>query len=156
MHYATTVCSSEKHVEHPLPSSHEALEQIFSLSKGLDLVGAWASGVIYRGFANSLGQKNWHSQNSFNFDWSIYQHEDKSVKCGYAGFDWQQTALENKFQHAKQALQTLTRPKKPIKPGQWQEMAELCEQTFQSAFCPNWLGCGSRYCRYAGRYQPVP
>lgn len=119
INYAQEINSTQDIIEHPLPSSHSALEQIFELSCGLDLVGIWANGHIYRGFANSLGQKNWHSQNSFNFDWSIYQQEDKAVKCGYAGFEWQLSELEAKFRHAKEAAQHLQSADKTLKPGKY-------------------------------------
>ena len=130
IHYATDVNNSEFHQQHPLPSSQEALEQILTLAQGLDLVGIWANGTMYRGFANSLGQKNWHNQNSFNFDWSIYQEADKAVKCGYAGFDWNNDTLNNKIQHAHQAIAILKQPLKTIHPGQYRTYfspAALCE-----------------------------
>ena len=53
------------------------------------LVGVYAGGTICRGFANSLGQRNWHEVDSFNFDWSLYLEADKAVKGRYAGLDWQ-------------------------------------------------------------------
>ena len=119
INYAREVNASETLLEHPVPSSQEALQHIQSLSCHLDVVGIWASGHIYRGFANSFGQKNWHSQNSFNFDWSIYQEADKAVKCGYAGFDWEPDVLEEKFLQASEASQRLKLPNKTIQPGQY-------------------------------------
>ncbi len=64
------------------------VEQATRAAQGRDLVGIYAGGTLYRGFANSLGQRNWHEVDSFNFDWSLYLQADKAVKSSYAGFDW--------------------------------------------------------------------
>lgn len=119
LNYATTLHSNETVIKHDLPTSDNAIDQIRHCAEKLDLVGIWASGTIYRGFANSLGQKNWHEQNSFNFDWSLYLNEDKAVKCGYAGFTWDNDTLAHKFRDAEQALKLLNRPAKTITPGQY-------------------------------------
>jgi len=119
LNYASEPQSSESITQHALPSTQEALDEIFLHTNKLDLVGIWANGDTYKGFANSLGQKNWHSQNSFNFDWSLFHTHDRAVKCGYAGFYWQQPVLENKFTQAKHALDILKRPIKNIKPGRY-------------------------------------
>src|SRR5437879_3902319 len=68
--------------------AQEVLEQALRFAKGRDLVGFYAGGTIYRGFANSLGQRNWHEVDSYNFDWSIYRQTDQAVKTSYAGFGW--------------------------------------------------------------------
>ena len=47
---------------------------------GLDLVGIYAGGPVCRGFANSLGQRNWHEATTFNLEWSLYHRADKAVK----------------------------------------------------------------------------
>ena len=51
-------------------------------ANGLDLVGIYAAGPIYRGFANSEGQRNWHATTTFNLQWSLYHRTDKAVKIG--------------------------------------------------------------------------
>ncbi|KGS12695.1 Zn-dependent protease, partial [Pseudomonas coronafaciens] len=44
----------------PLPDSAQVVAQICALSSGLDLVGFYAAGPLYRGFASSWGALGWH------------------------------------------------------------------------------------------------
>ena len=46
---------------------------------GADLVGFYAAGPTYRGFANSFGQRNWHEVESFNLEWGLYQRADEEM-----------------------------------------------------------------------------
>jgi predicted Zn-dependent protease len=85
----------------------------------MDLVGIWSSGAMISGFANSLGQFNWHSDASFNFDWSVYLKDDKAVKQNYAGFEWDKAILHQKLDHAKRTLELLERPAKTVEPGRY-------------------------------------
>lgn len=100
-------------------NSHAAIEQILQAGTGLDLVGIFANGRQYVGFANSMGQRNWHSNANFNFDWSCYLTKDKAVKSNYAGFDWQQETLLAKIENCKQQLAVLAKPAKTIAPGRY-------------------------------------
>ena len=50
----------------------------------LDMVGILSSGGIMKGFSNSLGQFNWHENQSFNFDWSMYTKSGKAIKQNYS------------------------------------------------------------------------
>ena len=72
-----------------------------------------------RGFANSLGQFNWHSAYSFNLDWSIYREDDKAVKQNYAGFVWDAEAVVQKICQARDALELLGRKPRSLEPGQY-------------------------------------
>jgi hypothetical protein len=74
---------------------------------GLDLVGIYAAGPVYRGFANSLGQRNWHEVTSFNLQWSLYHRADKAVKTAYCGFDWSAAAFAAKMDDARERLALL-------------------------------------------------
>ena len=65
-----------------LAPAEDVVSQVIKAADGKDLVGFYAAGTIYRGFANSLGQRNWHAVDSFNFDWSQYLRDDKAVKTG--------------------------------------------------------------------------
>src|SRR5436190_7950875 len=88
--------------------AQEVVEQTLRFAKGADLVGFYAGGTMYRGFANSLGQRNWHEVDSFNFDWSIYRQaerassegRDQAVKASYAGFGWSPVDFAAKMQRA--------------------------------------------------------
>ena len=93
----------------------EALEQ----AKGRDMVGFYAGGTLYRGFANSLGQRNWHEVDSFNFDWSLYLQGDQAVKTSYAGFDWDAGAFAQKMARAAEEVGQLAAPRRTLEPGEY-------------------------------------
>ena len=119
LYFSTDIHNSEFFGENNLPDSERAIDEIVTSADGLDLVGIWASGSIVRGFANSLGQTNWHSTHNFNFDWSVYHHTDKAIKMNYAGFEWQRDFLQAKLDFARQTLPILEKPAKTIKPGKY-------------------------------------
>lgn len=123
LNYATEINSTEYHHDNDVIDSSNAVEQIMQAAGDMDLVGIFANGIQYAGFANSLGQRNWHSSANFNFDWSCYLAEDRgkdrAVKSNYAGFDWQQNVLAVKMADIKQQLAILSRPVKTIEPGQY-------------------------------------
>lgn len=117
--YATDIHSSENKRSGALPSPSDSVEQIVAEAQGLDLVGIYAAGTIFRGFANSLGQRNWHEVENFNFEWSLYHQADKAVKTGYAGFEWQAETLREKMRAAVCQLELLQRPARSIAPGEY-------------------------------------
>jgi predicted Zn-dependent protease len=109
--------SSERRGE--LAAAEAVVEQAVRAAKGRDLVGFYAGGTIYRGFANSLGQRNWHEVDSFNFDWSIYRQADQAVKSSYAGFEWNEVLFARKVEVAARELAFLEVPQKAIQPGEY-------------------------------------
>ena len=102
-----------------LAPAPEVVEQAMSASRGRDLVGFYAGGTIYRGFANSFGQRNWHEVDSFNFDWSFYRQADQAVKTSYAGFDWDAAALMQKMAQAGERLELLGLARRTLEPGEY-------------------------------------
>ncbi len=102
-----------------LPSDADTLDQVMSQGKGRDLVGLFAAGAIYKGFANSLGQRNWHRVDNFNFEWCLYHAADKAVKNGYAGTHWDAAAFAEKMLASNARLDILKRPPKALPPGQY-------------------------------------
>jgi predicted Zn-dependent protease len=101
------------------PSAEEIVPQVVGGSAGLDLVGIYAGGSLWRGFANSYGQRNWHSVGCFNLDWSLHLRADKAVKCGYAGFDWDPAAFDAKRTAAVRELALLDADPRTIEPGEY-------------------------------------
>ena len=102
-----------------LLSADAVTEEIVGKAQGRDLVGIYAAGTIHRGFANSLGQRNWHEVDSFNFDWSLYLEGDKAVKSRYAGFEWDQDVFGERLEAAVQQLKNLERARRTIAPGEY-------------------------------------
>ena len=95
------------------------VEQATSAASGRDLVGIYAGGTVYRGFANSLGQRNWHEVDSFNFDWSLYLQGDQAVKTSYAGFEWDEQVFNAKVDSAASQLKFLEMERQTIQPGEY-------------------------------------
>jgi predicted Zn-dependent protease len=117
--FATEINTTEYHHDNAVIDSHEAVEQLVQAAGDLDLVGIFANGSQYTGFASSMGQRNWHSSANFNFDWSCYLAKDKAVKSNYAGFTWQQDELAAKIETIKHQLAILSRPSKTLQPGSY-------------------------------------
>ena len=109
--------TSERRGELPVPES--VVEETLRSAQGRDLVGIYAGGTIYRGFANSLGQRNWHEVDSFNFDWSMYRQGDQAVKSSYAGFTWDARAFAAKVDAAAEQVGLLARARRDIAPREY-------------------------------------
>jgi len=117
--YATTVHSSVHQGENRLPDRADALAAVLDAGSGRDLVGFYAAGGIYAGFANALGQRNWFASFTCNCDWSFYYQSDKAVKTAYAGFVWEPTVFARKVAEAAEQLDVLHRPPRTIPPGRY-------------------------------------
>jgi predicted Zn-dependent protease len=115
--YAEDTQSSAKAGTNQVPESSAVLGDIIAEAAGRDFVGIYAAGGIYTGFANSLGQRNWHSSYSFNLDWSFYHQADKAVKASYAGFAWDKTEFARIAANAAQQLEILRKPARNVPPG---------------------------------------
>jgi predicted Zn-dependent protease len=117
--YATENCSSERSGENRLPSSDAAVDAILAAGRGKDLVGIYAAGGIHSGFANSFGQRNWHSSFSFHLDWTFYHQGDKAVKSQYAGSQWDAGKFGGIVRQAEDQLSILARPPKSLSRGNY-------------------------------------
>lgn len=139
--YSENVQSTEDVERNRLPKNEEVMDEIFSMGKGKDLVGIYASGQIVKGFANSLGQKNWFQKYNYNFDWSLYYKGDKAVKQNYAGFEWDSSKFKEKIEGGLKELDILSRPPKTIDPGKYRVyMAPSAFDEFVGML--NWGGFG--------------
>jgi predicted Zn-dependent protease len=117
--YATTVHSSVQQGEDRLPDRADAVAALLDAGTGRDLVGFYAAGGIYAGFANALGQRNWYASYTFNCDWSFYYQSDKAVKTSYAGFVWDPAVFARKVAEATEQLAILGQPPQTIPPGRY-------------------------------------
>jgi predicted Zn-dependent protease len=101
-----------------LPAADAVVDQLVGAAKGQDLVGVYAGGTIVRGFANSLGQRNWHEVDSFNFDWSLHG-PGRAVKGMTAGFDWDREAFVTRLEAAARELALLEGTPRALAPGEY-------------------------------------
>lgn len=102
-----------------LPDPGEMTEQVLAACAGTDFVGILAAGEIYRGFANSLGQRNWFARPSHQLGFSLYSRADKAVKGSYSGLEWDNAALHARLAAAQRQLEVVSRPSKTVKPGSY-------------------------------------
>lgn len=114
---ADTVRSTAHVAPSRLPGTEAIVDRVLDAARGHDMVGFLAAGPVWRGYANSSGQRNWHEAASFNLDWSLYQCRDKAVKTAFAGFGWDDAAFEARFADAVGQLSVLARPPVSISPG---------------------------------------
>ncbi|TAK98412.1 MAG: TldE/PmbA family protein [Rhodospirillaceae bacterium] len=119
---STEVRSTERIAPDRLPTPDDAVEGILAAGTGEDLVGFYAAGPMYAGFANSFGQRNWHAVNAFNFDACFYLRDDpaikdRAVKMDYAGFAWDGPEFSARAAAARDKLALLARPPKTLAPG---------------------------------------
>ncbi len=103
----------------PLPPSARIVDEVLDAARGEDLVGIYAAGPVYRGFANSEGQRNWHATTTFNLEWSLYHRADKAVKSAYAGLDWDSAAFAGRMTDARARLALIARSPKRLEPGKY-------------------------------------
>ncbi len=126
-----------------LASAQALVEYVTDDAQGHDLVGLYAGGTIYRGFANSLGQRNWHEVDSFNFDWSVYRQADQAVKTGYAGFSWDRSAFRGKLRAAAAQLESFRGEQKRLEPGEYRAyLAPRAVEELAGLLC--WGGFSAR------------
>ncbi|WP_271412062.1 TldD/PmbA family protein [Pseudomonas sp. Q1-7] len=100
-----------------LPDGAGVLAAIDNAASGLDLVGIYAAGPLYRGFANSFGAFGWHTAPCFNFDWSLFHANHQAVKADYAGARWDAAEFAHRFALARQQLDHLGKPVRHLQPG---------------------------------------
>ena len=117
--YATEVRSSRAVRSGALPPAEHIVDVLLDAAAGFDLVGLYAGGPVCRGFANSLGQRNWHEVASFSLQWSLYHRADKAVKSVYGGFEWDASAFAARMASARERLALLARPAKSLAPGRY-------------------------------------
>jgi predicted Zn-dependent protease len=98
-------------------SSEAMVDTILTRARGADFVGFLANGPQQRGFADSLGQRNWHEVTSFNLEWSLYHQADKAVKAAYAGVIWDEAVFGERMDRAHHNLSIIQRPARRLAPG---------------------------------------
>ncbi len=137
------VASSHAERGGPLPPSEQVIAEVLAAADGLDLVGIYAAGPVYRGFANERGQRNWHATTTFNLQWSLYHRADKAVKTTYAGFTWDPVTFAMKMGTAKERLALIALPAKRLDPGKYRAyLAPAAVDELTSLLC--WGGFSGR------------
>jgi len=115
--YATDAPSGEVRRIGRLPAAEEVLDAVRHAGRERDFVGLYAAGPIQRGFASSLGQRNWFESESYHLDWSFHGAAGAAVKCDYAGREWNVRDFSERADAAAEQLAALARPVRTIEPG---------------------------------------
>jgi len=93
------------------PQPVEAFFEDFrAVSSDLDVVGLYASGPMFSGWATSQGHFHWAATHRYFFDFSVYAHGDKAVKDFVSGPVWSRADYEKKIKRARPSLELLYRP----------------------------------------------
>ena len=111
--------STERHDSGRLPTPQQLIDAVHSHAAGTDLVGFYAGGPVVRAYADSRGQRNWHSVESFLFEWCLYHAADQAVKSSYAGSVWDDAEFARRMAQAREQLALLALPVKTLAPGQY-------------------------------------
>ena len=117
----------------------DAVDALLPAMQGVDFVGIWANGRVFRGNANSLGQKHWFETESFCLDYSLVTPSHQMVKGTFSGSDWNQPEYENYLAQSKDKLKLMKRKPVKVSTGEyrtWFEPAAVAD--FLSMF--SWNG----------------
>ena len=102
-----------------LLSVESAADALTPSMQGVDLAGIFASGKIYKGNANSLGQKHWFSTETFSLDYSLITDDEKMVKATFAGSKWNQSEYESFMAASIKKLEFMKLAAIKVKPGKY-------------------------------------
>ena len=139
----TNVVSSRHERGSALPPVESIITTVLDAAEGLDLVGLYAGGPMFRGYADTRGQRNWHAANCFNLQWSLYHRADKAVKCGVSGLAWDDAAFAAEMTEAKAELVNIARPPKALGPGKYRAyLSPAAMEDVVSLLC--WNGFSAR------------
>lgn len=111
--------SSEYLSSHELQDKHQIIDTVLKEAAGLDLVGAYIGGPLYKGFANSAGQTNWFEKSSFVLDTSVYHSGDKAIKQSYSHTVFDAEVLKQKIASAREGLALFNQESMTIAPGHY-------------------------------------
>ena len=117
--YSSEVHNSDETRKNRLPKPTAVIPEIIAVAAGLDLVGIWTSGTLYRGFANSFGQRNWYSNHSFDLDWSCHTGDGRAVKSNYSGTHWDPARFQQMIDADRSQLQALAKTEKKLARSQY-------------------------------------
>ena len=117
--YEKNINSFEKNITGSKLDNYSITGNILDNCHALDMVGILSSGTIMKGFANSLGQFNWHESESFNFDWSMYAESGKAIKQNYSDQEWNQEVFSHLLSESKEKLKVIDNKEIILEPGKY-------------------------------------
>ncbi len=109
--------TNESSRQQALTDPGDVLAHIAQVSESRDLVGFYAGGPIYYGYADSAGAFGWHAVSQSNLDWSLFDDAGRAVKAELAGPSWDPAAFEARMEQADLHLGMLSKPVRTLQPG---------------------------------------
>ena len=110
-------------IEHCGPESvdkpQDVVRSIVEGAQGLDLVGIYAAGRLSRTYIDSKGSSLHHESERSHFDFSLYAHHDKAVKCSVSGEQWDKSHFDRCIADAREQLPYLHKDSRKIAPGDY-------------------------------------
>ncbi len=125
--------SSRKIIDSKGLSFDKSVDSIMPHIKGIDFVGIFANGKMYRGNANSLGQKHWFQTDTFSLDYSLVTTKHQMVKGTFSGSDWNQKDFEQNIKNSRHKLLLMERKPLKVNTGKYRTW-------FESAAVSDFLG----------------
>jgi len=111
--------SSKKTIKGNLINDDDILDSILPPLSKVDSSGIWASGIIFKGFANCKGVFHWFETENYSFDFSLITKDEKMVKETYAGNYWNQKDYNQYIENAILKLNSLEKKNIRLKPGKY-------------------------------------
>lgn len=108
--------TSEVYKKSNRPSTTELMQTINSTFADTDLAGFWCSGPIRQASINSKGQFHFFENDSFFFDYSLY-NGPRAAKGFFSEPNWNENAFISQAQQTKNTLSLLSKPQVKVKPG---------------------------------------
>ena len=96
-----------------------AIAALLAPLQTLDFTGIYAGGLIFRGYADSAGQRHWFESTSYSLDFSLFDAQNRAVKGTVAGSEWHQGKFLDTIIQATHQLTLMARPPKTIDRGQY-------------------------------------
>ena len=107
---------SEVYQKSERPQSTEIIQAIYSSFADCDLAGFWCSGPIRQASLNSKGQFHFFENDSFFFDYSLY-NGPRAAKGFFSEPHWNEKSFINGAQQTKNTLSLLSKPPVKVKPA---------------------------------------
>ncbi len=107
---------SEVYKKSDRSSTADLIQTIHSTFSDTDMAGLWCSGPIRQASVNSKGQFHFFENDSFFFDYSLY-NGPRAAKGFYAETNWDAKIFDSQAQQTKNTLSLLSKPQVKVKPG---------------------------------------
>ncbi len=107
---------SEVYQKSERPQSTEIIQAIYSSFADCDLAGFWCSGPIRQASLNSKGQFHFFENDSFFFDYSLY-NGPRAAKGFFSEPHWNEKSFIKEAQQTKNTLSLLSKPPVKVKPA---------------------------------------